>query len=117
MNQLKDVKKIGKQMDKDKVDKWVKKYQKNNPDGAFGWLYGCDILETLLKYENSCGIWFFKGINDDGKERLVLYAADKDGNILDDKMKSLGAMSGGNSKNPPPADDGESCPPYCPSGD
>ncbi|SNS45929.1 hypothetical protein SAMN05421640_0236 [Ekhidna lutea] len=113
----KDVRKIGKKMDKSKARKWVKDYQKKNPNGTHGWLYGSDILEALQNYDGCEGIWFFKGINDDGEERLVLFPADADGNILDKKMKSLGAAA--NLKNPgddDPADDGDTCPPWCPNG-
>ncbi len=101
-------------MDREEVDRWVERYKEKHPDGVWGWLYGCDILETLLKYDGSCGIWFFKGINDEGKERLVMYPADHEGNILHNKMKSLGAMVGG--KDDDPADDSEECPPDCPGG-
>lgn len=112
MNHLKHVKEIGKKMDKAKVDKWVKKYKKENPNETFGWLYGCDVLNDLLNEHGCEGIWFFKGINDEGQERLVLYPADHEGNILDDKIKSLGAMGGKNGA----ADDGKSCPDDCPGG-
>ncbi|MEQ6168384.1 hypothetical protein AAOE16_14410 [Ekhidna sp. MALMAid0563] len=112
----KNVRKIGKKMDKSEAKKWVKRYQKENPEATFGWLYGDDILETLLKYKGCEGIWFFKGINDEGKERLVLFPADEDGNILDKKMKSLGAAVSLKDDNfDDPADDGTTCPPQCPS--
>ncbi|MEQ9402314.1 MAG: hypothetical protein RIM99_01905 [Cyclobacteriaceae bacterium] len=111
----KDVKKIGKRMNKNKADKWVKTYQKNHPDETHGWLYGCDILCNLLDEEGADGIWFFKGMADDGSERLVLYPADKDGNILSksQKMKSLGAKVG-NGEDDGAADEGQACPPNCP---
>ncbi|MEO9872396.1 hypothetical protein [Ekhidna sp.] len=113
----KDVKVIGRRMKKAKAKDWVKKYQKENPDATFGWLYGRDIIESLCSNKSLEGIWFFKGINEDGKERLVLFPADKEGNILDTKMKSLGAAvtkDGGLDDNP--ADDGDTCPPKCPEG-
>lgn len=110
----KDVKKIGKKMDKSKAKKWVKDYQKKHPNETFGWLYGDDILQKLMSYEGCEGIWFFKGINDNGEERLVLFPADEDGNILDRKMKSLGAAANGDLDDP--ADDGDTCPPICPTG-
>ena len=100
-----DVRKIGKSMDRAKADKWVEDFQKKNPDGIHGWLYGVDILHKLMVYEGSEGIWFFKGLNDEGSEQLVMYAADKEGNFL-----SLEEDGGG----PPPADDSEPCPPVCP---
>lgn len=113
----KDVRKIGKKMDKSKAKKWVKKYQKENPNGTHGWLYGSDILETLQNYSGCEGIWFFKGVNDDGEERLVLFPADADGNILDSKLKSLGAAASLKSDVlDDPADDGDGCPPNCPNG-
>lgn len=115
----KDVKKIGKTMDKSKAKKWVKDYQKANPDGTFGWLFGDDILQKLLNYEGCEGIWFFKGTNEDGSERLVMFPADADGNILDKKMKSLGAAaakSPGDGGGDDPADWSETCPPECPGG-
>ena len=107
----KDVKKIGHLMNKEKVTKWVKKYQKENPNEVHGWLYGCDVLEELLNADGSCGIWFFKGINDEGQERLVLYPADSEGNILGNQIKSLGAAANGGGL---AGDDGEECPPNCP---
>ena len=78
----KKVREIGSNMKKDEAKKWIKKYQKKNKDKVHGWLYGMDILQKLEKYEGAEGIWFFKGIADDDSERLVMFAADKDGNIL-----------------------------------
>ncbi len=114
----KKVRKIGKKMDKSQAKKWVKRYQKKNPNTAYGWLFGDDILEKLLKYDGCEGIWFFKGINDDGEEKLVMFPADEKGNILDRKFKSLGAAAKTNGDDEPdlPADDGEMCPPWCPEG-
>lgn len=114
MNRLKDVKKIGKKMNKKKLTKWVKKYQKKNPDKTHGWLYGCDVLCKILEDDKCDGIWFFKAINDEGEERLVLYPADHNGNILETNLKSLGAKSGGGDDDA--FDDGDSCPENCPSG-
>lgn len=113
MNKMKDVKHIGKKMKKSDADKWVKKYQKKHDDGTHGWLYGSDILQALIDEEGSDGIWFFKGINDDGEERLVLYPADKDGNILKKGFKSLGAK-GNAGDDDTAADDGDPCPHNCP---
>ena len=113
----KDVRKIGKKMEKSEANKWVKKYKKKHPldtDPTYGWLYGADILETLLAYDGADGIWFFKGLNDDGSERLVLYPADKDGNILNKSLNSLGAAASRIPGGDDPADDGETCPPDCP---
>ena len=114
----KDVRKIGKKMDKSEAKKWVKKYQKENPDAAVrGWLFGDDIIEELLKYKGCEGIWFFKGLNDEGQEKLVMFPADSKGNILDRKLKSLGAAA--SIKDPgfdDPANDSEMCPPWCPDG-
>lgn len=115
----KDVRKIGKKMDKSKAKKWVKNYQKKYPQKeypnvTYGWLYGDDILETLMKYDGCEGIWFFKGLNDDGEERLVMFPADANGNILDKKMKSLGAAQFKDPGGYEPADDGQGCPPFCP---
>lgn len=114
MNKLKDVKKIGKKMKKNTADKWVKKYQKAHEKGTHGWLYGSDILRALLDKDGADGIWFFKAINDRGEERLVLYPADKEGNILNKKIKSLGAKA--NDDEDDAADEGDTCPPTCPGG-
>ncbi|WP_436514467.1 hypothetical protein [Ekhidna sp. To15] len=113
------VKRIGKKMGKSKAKHWVKKYQKANPKETHGWLFGDDILKTLLKYEGCEGIWFFKGINDDGEEKLVMFPADEEGNILNKKIKSLGAaaaMKDGDGIDDDPADDSRNCPPWCPQG-
>ena len=115
----KDVRKIGNKMDKSKAKKWVKKYQDKNPKAeVYGWLFGREIIESLCKYDSLEGIWFFKGINDDGEEKLVMFPADKKGNILDKKFRSLGAAAArdGGLGDDDPADDSESCPPYCPEG-
>ncbi len=105
-------------MGKNEAKKWVKEYKKKNPTSknpTYGWLYGADILEALLAYDGADGIWFFKGLNDAGEERLVLFPADEDGNILDKSVSSLGAaaakMPGGFDD---PADEGGACPPNCP---
>ncbi|MEP0985852.1 hypothetical protein [Ekhidna sp.] len=113
------VKKIGKKMKKSMAKKWVKDYQKANPKAELnGYLYGKDILETLCNYPGSEGIWIFKGLNDEKKECLVLFPADADGNILDRKMKSLGAavseLRDGDDDDP--ANNGDPCPPKCPGG-
>lgn len=111
----KDVRKIGKTMDKSKAKKWVKKYQKENPNATFGWLFGDDVIDKLVHYEGCEGIWFFKALNDDGEEKLVMFPADKDGNVLDKKMKSLGAAAGNLRDGEfDPADFSEVCPPNCP---
>ena len=121
----KDVCKVGKNISKSEAKKWVKHYQKANPDAqTHGWLYGKDILEKLCSYEGAEGIWFFKGINDCGTECLVLYPADAEGNILNNKekaaMKSLGAAAStlrdDDDPSDLPADNGETCPPFCPKG-
>lgn len=115
----KDVKKIGKKMGKSDAKKWVKKYKKEHPNETHGWLFGDDILKELLKYDGCDGIWFFKGTNDDGEERLVLFPADVEGNILNKKMKSLGAAAAKSADDgglDDPADDGLRCPPFCPTG-
>ena len=106
-------------MGKSEAKKWVKKYKDANPKGTHGWLFGRDIIETLCKYPSLEGIWFFKAINDDGDEKLVMFPADKKGNILDSKIKSLGAAARSNGDEDPsdlPADDGQMCPPWCPEG-
>ena len=112
MNKLKHVKEIGKTMEKDKAKKWVGEYKKKHKDATRGWLFGADVLEKILGYDGAEGIWFFKGINDEGQERLVLFPADHDGNILDKGIKSLGAKGGDDL----PADDGDPCPDNCPGG-
>lgn len=113
MSKKENVKKIGKTMEKSKAKKWVKDYQKKHEDGTYGWLYGCDVLCKLLESPGAEGIWFYKGINEEGKERLVLYPADADGKILDNNVKSLGAMASGDDDGSLAADYGRECPPFC----
>lgn len=115
----KDVKHIGKKMDKSKAKQWVKKYQKANPKAELnGYLFGRDILETLCNYPGSEGLWIFKGLNDENKECFVLFPSDSNGNILDNKkIKSLGAAAAKNDGElDDPANDGQGCPPFCPEG-
>ena len=114
----KEVKKIGKQMDRSKAKKWVKKYQDDNPKATRGWLFGRDVIEKLCSNDSLEGIWFFKGINDDGEEKLVMFPADKKGNILESKFRSLGAAARSNGGEDPtsPVDDADNCPPWCPEG-
>lgn len=110
-----NVRGIGKRIPKGQADKWVKSYATKYPKAeAKGYLYGSDILFDLLDDSARCaGIWFYKGINDDGKECLVLYKADDQGNILVSNMNSIGAASNGSLDDP--ADDGDVCPPTCPT--
>ena len=112
------VKKIGKKMGKKEAKSWVKEYQKQNPDAQVkGWLFGRDIIEQLCSNDKLEGIWFFKGLNEGGEERLVMFPADADGNILEKKIKSLGAaaaMNGRDDDDDAPADDSQMCPPFCP---
>ncbi len=103
-------------MDKSKARTWVKKYQDKNPKSTHGWLFGRDIIETLCNYDSLEGIWFFKGINDDGQEKLVMFPADKEGNILNNKFRSLGAAAREGGFDDDPVDDAENCPPWCPEG-
>ena len=113
------VKNIGKNMGKSKAKQWVKKYQKANPDAKLnGYLYGKDILEKLCNYPGSEGIWIFKGLNDSNEECLVLFPADADGNILENKkIRSLGAAAAKNDGDlDDPANSGSPCPPNCPGG-
>jgi len=105
-------------MGKAKAKKWVKRYQKENPDAAVqGWLFGDDILKTLMKFDGCEGIWFFKGINDDGEEKLVMFPADADGNFLNKKIKSLGAAAASfkDDDDDYAANESASCPPFCPN--
>lgn len=102
-------------MGKDEARAWVNKYQEENPDAKVrGWLYGKEILEKLCEYSGSEGIWFFKGLNDAGEERLVMFPADEKGDVLNNEIQSLGAAAanGGGSD---PADSGVPCPPTCPN--
>lgn len=112
----KNVPGIGKRIGKQTAKDWVDKYQQRNPvqknpNVKYGWLYGCDILHSMLKDEGCEGIWFYKGINDNNEECLVLYPANKEGGIIG-KIKSLGAAAA--MDGPEPADDGQACPPNCP---
>lgn len=108
-----DVRKIGKKMGKNDAKKWVKEWERQNGSTVTrGWLYGSDILNELLNYPDCEGIWFFKGIADDNSERLVLFPADANGDVLK-KMNSLGAAAL-DSGDDDPADNGEECPPNCP---
>ena len=100
-------------MDKAKAKKWVKDYQKANPKETFGWLFGADVIEKLVNYNGCEGIWFFKGTNDEGKEKLVMFPTDAEGNILENKMKSLGAAASMDGVDDP-ANDSEECPPNFP---
>jgi len=110
------VNKIGKKMDKAKAKKWVKDYKEiKDFESKDGWLYGREILETLCNYPDSEGIWFFKGVNDEKEECLVLFPADADGNILDKKIKSLGAAAAGDGDEDDAADSGLPCPANCPT--
>ena len=115
-----NIRKIGKKMQQSKAKKWVKRYQKENPDAAVkGWLFGDDVIEALINNKGCEGIWFFKGINDDGEEKLVMFPADEDGNILQRKLRSLGAaaanLKNGDDDDDNAADDSRNCPPFCPN--
>lgn len=106
---------IGKKMGKNEAKKWVRRWKKEHGDTATrGWLYGDEIIKEMLSYEGCEGIWFFKGIADDNSERLVMFPADEDGNILDRGIRSLGAAARDDFDSP--ADGGSSCPPDCPDG-
>lgn len=110
------VRSIGKRMGKSDAKKWVKKYQKENPDGVHGWLFGHEMIEKYLKTKGCEGIWFFKGINDDGEERLVMFPADEDGDIFKKKVRSLGAASANfDEDEDDPTDFAQPCPPHCPN--
>ncbi|WP_425389657.1 hypothetical protein [Ekhidna sp.] len=112
----KNVKKIGKKMPKSEAKKWVKRYQKENPKETHGWLFGDDIIKAILKYKGCEGIWFFKGVDDQNEEKLLMFPADEDGNILEDKKHSMSVMEKSMDENDEPADFSQPCPPKCPSG-
>lgn len=111
----KQIRKIGKPMDKKVARNWVMQYGKENPADTRGYLYGRDLLEAMLANSDVEGIWYFKGLNDSGEERLVLFPADKDGNILsnENRFKSLGAAS---AEIIEAGDNCDVCPPSCPTG-
>ena len=64
---------------------------------------------------------FLRGLDEEGNEKLVMFPADEKGNILDRKMKSLGAAANSNLKDigrdDDPANSAEPCPPNCPNLD
>jgi hypothetical protein len=109
-----DVRKIGHRMPKGEMKKWANNYKAKYPTSTHGFLYGADILTEMLADKKCAGIWFFKGLDEKGNEKLILYKADNEGNILNG-MKSLGAAAMQNG-NDDPADNGETCPPRCPQG-
>ena len=107
------VKEIGSKMGGKKARKWVKKYQDKHTDPKHlqGYLFGRDIIEEICQTEGADGIWVFKGINDDGEECFVLFPADEGGNVLDRKIKSIGAAA----RDDEAANSGMPCPPNCPN--
>jgi len=109
----KNIKNIGSAMPQAEAREWIAKYQKQNPDGLHGNLFGADILEKMLADKGCEGIWFFKGINDQGEETLVLLPADNEGNILKNPARQ---ESGEDDSFTGGADSGQACPPDCPNG-
>lgn len=99
------IKRIGRQMAREKAQKMVKNYLKRNPASQSGFLYGRDILESMLKNSEVEGIWFFKGVDENGAENLLLFPSDEEGNIMMVETKSIESAGFGNV-----------CPPSCPSG-
>lgn len=109
------VRKIGKKMKRNAAKKWLKRWEnEHGSDATRGWLYGKEVINELLNYDGCEGIWFFKGIADDNSERLVLFPADANGDVLDKNLRSLGAAASEEDELDQPADNGQECPPNCP---
>lgn len=108
----KNIRNIGSAMPQAETRVWIANYQKQNPEGLHGNLFGADILEKMLADKGCEGIWFFKGISDQGKETLVLLPTDKEGNILPDSAKN---EQGNGDEFVGGADYSTVCPPDCPT--
>ena len=92
--------------------RWTKNYRDANPglDTTRAHFYGRDKLQQLLDQSGSAGIRIYHGINDEGKQVLVLLAAKQDeNNILPSNENEVVANDSGLV-----LEVAWPCPPYCP---
>ncbi|MEM6831043.1 MAG: hypothetical protein AAF551_11065, partial [Bacteroidota bacterium] len=76
------VSEIGSEIAQDQGVDWTARYQVLNPNQTKGFLFGDEVVTQLLHSEGAVGIWFYFGFDEDNKEKMILYAADRNGNLL-----------------------------------
>ena len=65
--------------------------------------YGRELINELLETKDAVGIRIYYGLNDDGEKELLLYAVDKNGKDIVQKISPQVNI----------LDFGWRCPPYC----
>jgi len=72
--------------------KMVADYQKGKPEEAIkAYFFGKNKLQSLLDEAGSMGIRIYYAEGEDGKQQMVLVAADADGNDLDALLLDRGS--------------------------
>jgi len=64
------------------AQKWVLRYQKQQPDGIKSHFIGRHIIEEMLALPGCLGIRIYYGTDQEAKQQLVFTSADKFGNDL-----------------------------------
>jgi hypothetical protein len=93
-----DISSIGKVEDTANAKSWIATYRAANPNSARSFLFGRDIINTLLAQQGVAGIAFYKGAKSTG-EAFVLVGVSEEGAMMWDGVI---------------VDDSKQCPPECP---
>jgi hypothetical protein len=109
---------IGAPMPRQEALQWIDRYQnEHGKDVKRGFLLGSKIILEALNQPGAEGIWFFKGINNENEEKLIILPADAEGNFLQGASQNKESRSANG-----PDDDGfsadasQDCPTNCPKG-
>jgi hypothetical protein len=94
---------------KDAID-WVEKYKSKHKDSTYSILFDAGIIQELLNIPGCVSVRIHFAENGSNENRLILVAVDAGGNAI------LPASDTDTTASAFILDDGQSCPPNCPSG-
>ena len=105
---LREVASIGTHLDRETAVRWTERFQTTYPNEVRAYLFGKDRLQELLNRNGAKGIWFFRGLNENSEQKLVLYPAADAGKFL------ITNPARGRTEEDAPIDFSDECPPVCP---
>jgi hypothetical protein len=69
----------GKQIADDEAKRWIKNYTDKKPDALRAYYFGADVYKKALETPGCVGLRVYLGLNDEGKEVMIIVPTDKDG--------------------------------------
>ena len=93
---------IGSAITKETAQKWIQNFKSTHPNELHGYTYSKLKTNEVFASPQTEGIYIFNGLDGDGTMHLVLKAADKDGEIIENGVAY---------------DNMQPCPPFCPQED